>query len=203
MSREPVDRMLKEAAIDQPYVTIPTPGGNLRVCVVQGNGQQLLVATSTAIPDVPVVRFQSSCVFGESLQAIDCDCGAQLSAAIELICREGGILIYAWEEGRGAGIVNKIRAIALQQMRGLSTTQAFAELGLQADLRTFEAQVAALKQTFAGSRIRLASANPEKISVLRRAGYAVERVKLDIQMTPEREAYLAHKREYLGHLNDD
>ncbi len=190
-------------ADSQDVVTIPTPNGSLRVRVVDVNGQSLVVATSATVPEIPVVRFQSSCVFGEAFHAVNCDCGAQIDAALKLICEEGGILIYAWEEGRGAGIVDKIRAIALQDDKGLSTKEAFKALGHEPDLRDFAKHIAALKQIFSGRNIKLASSNPRKISALEGAGYTVERVKLKIAMTPEREAYLAHKREHLGHLDDD
>lgn len=187
----------------RPFVLIPTPSGTLRVRVAVVNAQTLLVVTSMAIPEVPVVRFHSSCVFGEAFHAIDCDCGAQLDASLKLIGEDGGILIYAWEEGRGVGIVDKVRAIALQQVRGLSTSEAFSALGHKPDPRTFENHITALRQTFEGSHIKVASRNPQKIDALRNAGYVVDRIKLDVAMTPQREAYLAHKRDHLGHLNDD
>ena len=184
-------------------VTVPTRSGMLHVRIVNVNGQLLLVATSPTIPTVPVVRFQSSCVFGEAFHAADCDCGAQLDAALNLIGERGGILIYAWEEGRGSGIVNKLRAIALQQTKGYTTAEAFKSLGFEPDPRTFSAHIAALKQVFEGSHIKLASDNPRKFNAVREAGYTVERQKLNVAMTPERKAYLAHKRDHLGHLHDD
>jgi len=183
--------------------TVPTSNGTLSARALNVNGQLLLVATSPTIPEVPVVRFQSSCVFGEAFHAIDCDCGAQVDAALKLIGKDGGILIYAWEEGRGTGIVDKVRAIALQQTQGLSTAEAFKALGHEPDPRTFNAHIGALKQVFNGDRIKLASSNPQKIAALERAGYRVERVKLNVEMTPERKLYLAHKRAHLGHLDDD
>jgi GTP cyclohydrolase II len=188
---------------DQPFVTVPTPGGILRVKVAEVNGQSLLLAMSQSLPDVPIVRFQSSCVFGEAFHAVDCDCGAQMTAALNLICDQGGILVYAWEEGRGAGIIDKLKAIALQQTQGVSTARAFQTLGHEPDPRTFAAHIAALKQAFSGTTIKVASANPKKIAALKAAGYTVQRVKLDVEMTPEREAYLKHKKDYLGHIDDD
>ena len=188
---------------DEPFVAVPTPVGILMVKVAHVNGQLLLVARSEILPDMPVVRFQSSCVFGEAFHAVDCDCGAQMTAALDLICAEGGILVYTWEEGRGAGIVDKLKAIALQQTGGISTADAFETLGHPPDPRTFQAQIAALKQTFNGSTIRVASDNPRKISALREAGYTVLRVKLVVPMTPERQVYLKHKQDYLGHIDDD
>ena len=194
---------MEQQSHDRNCVVVPTPTGTLSVRAIDVNGQSLLVATSPVIPAVPIIRFQSSCVFGEAFHAIDCDCGAQLDAALKLIGREGGILIYAWEEGRGTGIANKLRAIALQQNQGLSTSEAFHALGHEPDPRTFAGHIAALKQIFTGDRIKLASNNPRKIAALQQAGYIVQRVKLDIAMTPERKAYLDQKRDHLGHINDD
>jgi len=190
-------------ADDQPFVHVPTPGGILKVKVADVNGQSLLVAISETLPEVPVVRFQSSCVFGEAFHAVDCDCGAQMTAAVNLICEQGGIIIYAWEEGRGAGIIDKLKAIALQQTQGISTADAFVSLGHEPDPRTFQAHIAALRQSFEGTTIKVASANPKKISALQKAGYTVERVKLEVPKTPERAAYLKHKQDYLGHIDDD
>lgn len=184
-------------------MTVPTPAGILKVKVANVNDQSLLVAMSKTLPEVPVVRFQSSCVFGEAFHAVDCDCGAQMTAALNLICDQGGILVYAWEEGRGAGIIDKLKAIALQQTKGVSTSDAFQTLGHEPDPRTFTAHVAALKQAFTGTAIKVASGNPKKIAALKAAGYTVQRVKLDVEMTPEREAYLKHKKDYLGHIDDD
>lgn len=188
---------------EQPFVTVPTPAGILKVKVVEVNGQSLLVAMSESLPAVPIVRFQSSCVFGEAFHAVDCDCGAQITAAISLICEQGGILIYAWEEGRGAGIVDKLRAIALQQTKGISTAEAFGSLGHDPDPRTFVAHIAALGCVFAGKDIKVATSNRRKLTALETAGYTFERVKLVVQETPERAAYLKHKQDYLGHIDDD
>lgn len=188
---------------DQPFVTVPTPVGILKVKVAKVNDQSLLLAMSETLPEVPVVRFQSSCVFGEAFHAVDCDCGAQMTAALNLICQQGGILVYAWEEGRGAGIIDKLRAIALQQTKGVSTADAFQTLGHEPDPRTFSAHISALKQAFTGTTIKVASGNPKKIAALKSAGYTVQRVKLEVEMTPEREAYLKHKKDYLGHIDDD
>jgi GTP cyclohydrolase II len=186
-----------------PYVLVPTPTGKLRTRVAMVGHEAVLIATSETIPEVPLVRFHSSCVFGESFHALDCDCGAQLNAAIAAIARDGGVLTYAWEEGRGIGIVDKLRAIALQQTRGLSTAEAFAALGHGPDPRSFAKHIAALKQVFSGNRIKFTSNNPRKIEALTDAGYVVQRVKLDVEMTPQRKAYIQHKREHLGHLHDN
>lgn len=189
--------------MSEPSVNVPTPEGILRAQVVLVNRQPLLVAMSQTVPAVPVVRFHSSCVFGEAFHAMDCDCGAQLTAARRLVLAEGGILIYAWEEGRGAGIVKKLRAIDLQQKSSKSTAEAFAALELPPEPRDFSAHVTALESVFNGKHIRFASGNPRKIEALESAGFTVDRIKLEVEMTPARADYLAHKREHLGHINDD
>ena len=193
--------MLQNAS-EQPHVAVPTPFGTLKVQVAHVNGKDLLVATSEVVPDLPVVRFQSSCVFGEAFHAVDCDCGAQLTAALKLIGTDGGVLIYAWEEGRGAGIADKLRAIAMQQTKGVSTSDAFQALGHEPDPRTFGAHIEALRTVVPGGKIRLASDNPKKIKALEAAGYEVQRIKLTVEMTPEREEYLQHKKDHLGHIHD-
>jgi GTP cyclohydrolase II len=195
--------MTQHADLEEGIISVPTPHGNLRVRAVSVGAQVLLVATSDSIPDIPFVRFHSSCVFGEALHAVDCDCGAQLDAAIEIICRSGGILVYAWEEGRGTGIRNKISAIFLQQSRGLSTADAFGNLGYEPEPRNFGAHIEALREVFSGNHVHLASRNPEKISALEKAGFVVERVRMGVAMTPERREYIEHKQTHLGHLNDD
>ena len=166
---------------EQPHVAVPTPFGMLKVRVVRVNGKELLVATSEVVPAVPIVRFQSSCVFGEAFQAVDCDCGAQLTAALKLIGAQGGVLVYAWEEGRGVGIVDKVKAIAMQQTKGLPTSDAFRALGHDPDPRTFDAHIEALRTVVTSGLIHLASGNPRKIHALEAAGYTVERIKLEVE----------------------
>ncbi len=192
----------EEEIPSSPWVMVEAPKGKLRTRVVDVRGQSILIASSPSLPEVPIVRFHSSCVFGESFHAIDCDCGAQLDASIDLILSQGGLIVYAWEEGRGTGIADKIRAIALQQSEGVSTSAAFERLGYPPDPRTFDVHIDALRQVYSGVRIRFASNNPKKVEAMRAAGYEVERVRLEIKMTPERSTYLEHKRLHLGHLDD-
>jgi GTP cyclohydrolase II len=143
-------------------------------------------------------------MFGEALRATDCDCGVQLEAAVKAICAEGGIITYAWEEGRGLGIAGKLRAIALQQSKGIDTAEAFRILGHPPEPRSFDNHVAALRLVHDGTQVRLASANPAKVAALARAGFeVVERLTLEIPTTPERASYLEEKTTSLGHLRCD
>ena len=173
----------------------------MQVQLAQGEKSDILVITSMRAVDVPVVRFQSACVFGEGLRAVDCDCGVQLEASVRLICQDGGIITYAWEEGRGLGIAAKLDAIALEQGRGIDTAEAFRLMGQPREPRTFDNHVAALRTLFAGDSVRLASRNGAKVEALGRAGIkVVELLQLDTPSTPERERYLSSKIAALGHL---
>lgn len=186
---------------NRPPIVLPTPHGDALVQLATPNGVNMLVVTSLGAVPVPVVRFQSACVFGEGLRATDCDCGVQLDAALKLILRQGGVLTYAWEEGRGLGIALKLDAIALQQELHIDTADAFARLGQPAEPRSFANHVLALRTVFSGSEVRLASRNRAKITALSEAGIAViERIDLEIPRTPERDEYLASKIAALGHL---
>lgn len=162
--------------------------------------EKLLVISSGKKVEVPLVRFHSACAFGEGIGATDCDCGVQLEAAVEAVIRDGGFVTYAWEEGRGIGIAKKMAALALQQVEGLDTAEAFTKLGYPPEPRSFVNHVAALRQIFGGPSIRLASANPAKVAALAHAGILVaERLKLTVPLTNERATYIASKVLALGH----
>lgn len=184
-------------------VRIPTPHGDIEAQLVELPEGKVLVYTAGSPSDAPVVRFQSACVFGEGIKAKDCDCGVQLDAAIKAICDDGGVVTYAWEEGRGVGIARKLDAIALQQEKDIDTAQAFEELGMPIEPRNFDNHVAALRKVFDGSEVRFASRNPAKLAALQRAGITVsERIKLETEMTGERVEYLASKLPALGHIDE-
>ncbi|WP_278247410.1 hypothetical protein [Sphingomonas jatrophae] len=181
-------------------VAVPTAHGMVYAQLANVGAENLLVISSGKRVALPVVRFHSSCAFGEAIGATDCDCGVQLEAAIAAIAREGGVVTYAWEEGRGIGIAGKMAALALQQAEGLDTAEAFGRLGHEPEPRDFDNHVAALRRMFDGAAVRLASANPAKEAALFRAGIEVrERIKLSVPLTEERAAYVAGKVLALGH----
>jgi GTP cyclohydrolase II len=185
---------------DLPPIAIPTFHGTVFAQLTDVGGQKLLVISSGQKVDMPLVRFHSACVFGEGIGATDCDCGVQLEAAVEAIVRDGGFVTYAWEEGRGIGIANKMAALALQQTEGINTAEAFTRLGYPPEPRSFANHVAALRQIFDGPSIRLASANPAKEAALAEAGVEVaDRIKLTVPLTSERATYIAGKVLALGH----
>jgi GTP cyclohydrolase II len=185
---------------DLPPIFISTHHGPVYAQLAYAGHEKMLVICSEQKVEVPLVRFHSACAFGEGIGATDCDCGEQLEAAVKAIVEQGGIITYAWEEGRGIGIVDKMRALALQQAEGVDTAQAFRALGYEPEPRDFQNHLSALGQIFDGNTVRLASANPAKEAAARSAGYAVaERFILDIPLTSERRNYVSGKVSALGH----
>lgn len=146
-----------------------------------------------------LVRIHSQCLTGDAFGSTRCDCGQQLEVAMQLISREDcGVIVYQQQEGRGIGIINKIRAYALQD-RGADTIEANEQLGLPVDARQYE-QCAEILRDLDVNRIRLISNNPAKAGALEKAGLAiVERVALAVPTTLAARRYLLTKKEKMGH----
>ncbi len=151
-------------------------------------------------PETPtLVRIHSQCLTGDTFASDRCDCGDQLHTALKLIAASpAGILVYQQKEGRGIGLVNKIRAYELQD-QGLDTVAANVELGFDADLRDYRFPAEILRYLGA-VRVRLLSNNPEKVDGLVKEGIAAERVPLEIPPQSSTRDYLRIKKEKLGHL---
>jgi 3,4-dihydroxy 2-butanone 4-phosphate synthase/GTP cyclohydrolase II len=147
-----------------------------------------------------LVRIHSQCMTGDVFGSTKCDCGRQLRAALELIEREGrGAVVYQQQEGRGIGIINKIRAYALQD-EGADTIEANEKLGLEVDLRRYD-QCAEILLDLGLRRVRVMSNNPLKIRALEQSGLAVvARVGLEVTPTEAASHYLRTKKEKMGHL---
>ena len=152
--------------------------------------------------DPPLVRVHSQCLTGDVFHSLRCDCRAQLELALRTIASEGrGLLIYENQEGRGIGLMNKLRAYELQD-HGADTVEANEQLGFEADLRGYQLPGAILRY-FGLRAVRLMSNNPEKIEALERAGVAVtERVPCLVMPIDSTEDYLRTKKEKMGHLLD-
>jgi len=148
----------------------------------------------------PLVRIHSQCLTGDVLHSLRCDCRNQLTAALERIAEDGrGLLIYEHQEGRGIGLMNKLRAYALQD-QGADTVEANEALGFEADLRNFTMPAAILRH-FGLRSVRFMSNNPDKIAALTLAGIEVSvRVPIEMPALASREAYMRTKRTRLGHL---
>jgi GTP cyclohydrolase II len=186
----------------------PTRFGHFRILGFQGvEGDEsedavVLQMGDISTPEPVLVRIHSQCLTGDVFHSLRCDCGAQLELAIESIGKEGrGLLIYEQQEGRGIGLLNKLRAYELQD-HGADTVEANQQLGFEADLRGYQMPGEILK--FLGVRaVRLMSNNPEKIRALERVGVRVtERIPSIVDPIGSNKDYLRTKREKLGHLLD-
>ncbi|WP_341208060.1 GTP cyclohydrolase II [uncultured Sphingomonas sp.] len=157
----------------------------------------LLIGQSDGAP--PLVRLHSECLTGDVLGSLKCDCGPQLDAAIQAIAAAGwGVLLYLRQEGRGIGLVNKLRAYALQD-QGFDTVDANVRLGFAIDARDFGV-AARMLHLLGQDRVRLLTNNPAKVAGLEAAGVAViERVPHALPANRHNERYLATKRDRTGH----
>jgi GTP cyclohydrolase II len=151
---------------------------------------------------VPLVRVHSQCLTGDVLTSLRCDCRAQLELSLRAIGKApSGILLYLPQEGRGIGLMNKLRAYELQD-RGMDTVEANESLGFAADAREYDFPAQILKKLGA-KKIRLLSNNPEKVRQLQAAGIrVVERVPCQPRISKISRAYLQTKKKKLGHLLD-
>jgi GTP cyclohydrolase II len=150
----------------------------------------------------PVVRIHSQCLTGDVFGSLRCDCRPQLELAMRRIAKEGaGILLYEKQEGRGIGLMAKLKAYELQD-QGLDTVEANVELGYAADCREYELPAEVLK-LLGVSQVRLITNNPEKVAALESAGIAVvERVSAEVEPQESFERYLRTKVEKMGHIQD-
>jgi GTP cyclohydrolase II len=150
----------------------------------------------------PLVRIHSQCLTGDVFGSLRCDCRLQLELALSKIAAEGaGILLYEQQEGRGIGLMAKLKAYELQD-HGMDTVEANVELGFAADCRAYELPAAVLK-LLGVSAVRLMTNNPEKVAALEAAGIAVvERVSAEVEAQETFAGYLKTKHEKMGHISD-
>lgn len=176
---------------DRPEEAVVLNMGSLGVPSSNGHGEA---------PVPPLVRIHSQCLTGDVFHSLRCDCRAQLELALGMIAAEGrGLLIYEHQEGRGIGLLNKLRAYELQD-RGADTVEANIRLGFEPDLRRYQLPGDVLHY-FGLTRIRLLSNNPEKVQAMESAGIEVEeRVPCLVPPLVSTEAYLRTKKEKMGHL---
>lgn len=145
------------------------------------------------------VRIHSECLTGDIFGSRRCDCGEQLAISLKMVAEAGGILIYLRQEGRGIGLINKLRAYNLQDA-GLNTADANTHLGFEVDARQYGAAVAILESLGIES-IKLITNNPEKVAALKRSGIEIAgRIPLVIEPNSDNRDYLLVKKELMGHL---
>jgi len=167
---------------------------------VTGGDEHLALIVGTPDASAPLTRLHSQCFTGDALGSLRCDCGDQLRSAILAIgAAGGGVLLYLAQEGRGIGLVNKLRAYSLQD-QGLDTVDANEQLGFEADERAYAPAAEILRQ-LGYSRVRLLTNNPAKVAGLESFGIeVVERVPHAVPAGDHNEKYLATKADRLGHL---
>lgn len=150
---------------------------------------------------VVVVRVHSECLTGDLFKSQRCDCGSQLEKSLLVISQEQGVLIYLRQEGRGIGLINKLKAYNLQD-EGFNTVDANHQLGFETDERDYNIATFILKD-LGIHRIKLLTNNPEKVSSLSKEGIEIiDRIPLMVVPTEDNEEYLRVKRDLMGHLLD-
>jgi 3,4-dihydroxy 2-butanone 4-phosphate synthase / GTP cyclohydrolase II len=183
---------------------LPTEFGPFKIIGFRGRetGEDFVALVKGELsPDrASLVRIHSQCLTGDVFHSIKCDCGPQLNYALRKIEEEGhGVIIYQQQEGRGIGIINKIRAYALQDA-GQDTVEANLSLGLEVDLRSYECCAEIFKQ-LGLRKVRLMSNNPDKIAAIKASGLeVVERVSIEVQARDTFVNYLKTKKEKMGHI---
>ncbi|WP_340619892.1 GTP cyclohydrolase II [Xenorhabdus siamensis] len=183
---------------------LPTPWGEFMMIgfeeIETGRDHVALVYGDISGDDPVLSRIHSECLTGDALFSLRCDCGFQLEAALSQISKEGrGVLLYHRQEGRNIGLLNKIRAYALQD-QGVDTVEANHQLGFAADERDFTL-CSDMYKLLDVRAIRLLTNNPQKIEIMLRAGInIVERVPLVVGRNPNNAYYLDTKARLMGHL---
>lgn len=185
---------IKAAPDSEIAIFQPKDGGTEHFVLIINGGDQLRV---------PLVRIHSQCITGDLLGSLKCDCGDQLQTAIRQIAEAGGgMVVYLAQEGRDIGLVNKLRAYALQD-GGLDTVEANHALGFETDHR-FYLPAATMLKALGHDTIKLLTNNPDKISQLENCEIKVaERIPLEAERNPFNEQYLEVKRDKTGHMLDD
>lgn len=183
----------------------PTEYGNFEIHAFQAEGEQdiLILTMGDVTRKSLLVRIHSGCMTGDIFHSKRCDCRQQLATSLERINDEGsGMLVYLpSHEGRGIGILNKIKAYDLQD-QGFDTVEANKKLGFDEDLRDYSF-IADIFKYFKVKSVRLLTNNPKKIGGLDNSGIRIERVSLKTQTHEINEKYLKAKKDKLGHLLSD
>lgn len=183
---------------------LPTAFGNFNIIAYADSPDELmpnlaLVHEHFSIDKPTLLRIHSECLTGDVFASRKCDCGEQLVESLKMIAEDGGVLLYLRQEGRGIGLINKLKAYNLQA-KGMDTVEANLHLGFQDDARQYESALQILKDLEI-QKIKLLTNNPLKIKALEDAGFnIIERVTLIIDANKDNEKYIETKRLLMGHL---
>ena len=195
--------LLREAA----RAKLPLKGAeNTEIAIFQpkdgGTEHFVLIINNADEHEAPLVRIHSQCITGDILGSLKCDCGDQLQLAIKQMADAGGgLLIYLAQEGRDIGLVNKLRAYALQDT-GLDTVDANHAIGFETDHR-FYLPAASMLKSLGSSTIKLMTNNPDKISQIEDCGIIVkERIAVQAEANPHNDHYIETKKSRTGHMMD-
>lgn len=183
---------------------LPTGFGNFHIIAYADSSDELmpnlaLVHERFSAENPTLIRIHSECMTGDIFASRKCDCGEQLVESLRMIAEDGGVLLYLRQEGRGIGLINKLKAYNLQAL-GMDTVEANLHLGFQEDARQYEAALEILRDLKI-QKIKLLTNNPLKIKALEDAGFEIiERVPLVIDAHKDNEKYIETKRLLMGHL---
>lgn len=189
--------------VEQASVSLGTSHGEFKLSAFARNKDEVMphlaLASNEITNSIPNVRIHSECITGDLFGSCRCDCGAQLQKSLEYISKNGGVLIYLRQEGRGIGIINKIKAYN-EQDKGCDTAEANKKLGFDYDARSYEDAVSILKQLDI-HKINLLTNNPEKLKAFENEGIeVVKRIALEIPPNNSNSDYLKTKKEFFGHF---
>ena len=162
------------------------------------NGEEVVVLSKATDSEKPLVRMHSSCITGDLFGSLRCDCQAQLRKAMQMVSQEGGYLIYLDQEGRGIGLINKLKAYNLQMHQNMDTIEANVALGLPVDARKYDLAIQVLKYNKIDN-CRLISNNPKKISALETVGIQAEAVAYEAFVNSHNKSYLMTKKNKMKH----
>ncbi len=189
--------------VRQAKAEVPTPHGVFEVSAYAEAADEPMpnlawVAKGTDFSEPVLLRLHSECLTGDVFHSYKCDCGEQLQLSLKLAGASGGVVLYLRQEGRGIGIINKLRAYQLQE-QGADTVEANEKLGLPIDGRDYSIAVD-MARDLGIKRARLLTNNPLKVKAFVGSGIdIVERIPLEIAKRPENARYLATKRDEMGH----